>query len=104
MYRDKSADTSTFSNYLKTNLNYKEITHSRAYLDLGIGLSHQWFYLVNFRFGYLLPLEKSRWNINNNKTTLPNSPTIGYNYYFTLTLGFGTIASDEDLRRHYDRH
>lgn len=59
--------------------------------------------LVNFRFGYLVPLEKVRWNIDNNQTTLTNSPTINYNYYFTLILGLGNIASDKDLRQHYNR-
>jgi hypothetical protein len=104
LYREKAADTTSFGNYLQKDLKYKEITNSRAHLDLGIGLSHQWFYLLNFRFGYLLPLEKVRWNINNNKTTLPNSPTVTYKYYFTLTLGLGNIASDNDVRRHYKRH
>jgi hypothetical protein len=103
LYKEKVPSPTTLGNYLQTNLNSKEVTNSRAHLDLGIGISHQWFYLVNFRFGYLVPLEKVRWNIDNNQTTLTNSPTISYNYYFTLTLGLGTIASDNDLRRHYNR-
>lgn len=103
LYREKLPNPTTMGNYLQTNLNHKEITNSRAHLDLGIGISHQWFYLVNFRFGYLVPLEKVRWNINNNQTTLANSPSINYNYYFTLTLGLGAIASDRDSRRHYNR-
>ena len=102
-YREKEPNPTTLGNYLQTNLNYKEITNSRGHLDLGIGISHQWFYLVNFRFGYLVPLEKVRWNIDNNQTTLTNSPTINYNYYFTLTLGLGNIASDTDLRQHDER-
>ncbi|HRP90209.1 MAG TPA: hypothetical protein PKX92_09225 [Edaphocola sp.] len=103
LYREKKPNPTTLGNYLQTNLNYKEVTNSRAHLDLGIGISHQWFYLVNFRFGYLVPLEKARWNIDNNKTTLANSPNINYNYYFTFTLGLGNIASDNDLRQHYNR-
>jgi hypothetical protein len=103
LYREKVPNPTTLGNYLQTNLNYKEVTNSRAHLDLGIGISHQWFYLVNFRFGYLVPLEKVRWNIDNNQTTLTNSPTVNYNYYFTLTLGLGNISSDNDLRRHYNR-
>jgi hypothetical protein len=103
LYREKASDTTSFGNYLKANLNYKEVTNSRAHLDLGLGLSHQWFYLINFRFGYLVPIEKVHWNINNNKTHLPSSPTINYNYYFTLTIGLGNIASENDLRRHYNR-
>lgn len=103
LYREKVPNPTTLGNYLQTNLNYKEVTNSRAHLDLGIGISHQWVYLVNFRFGYLVPLEKARWNIDNNQTILTNSPSVNYNYYFTLTLGLGNIASDNDLRRHYNR-
>jgi hypothetical protein len=104
LYREKVPNPTTLANYLQTNLNHKEITNSRAHLDLGIGISHQWFYLVNFRFGYLVPLEKVRWNINDNKTTLTNSPAINYNYYFTLTLGLGNIVSDSDVRQHHALH
>ncbi|MBK8442239.1 MAG: hypothetical protein IPL35_01990 [Sphingobacteriales bacterium] len=103
LYREKVPNPTTLGKYLQTTLNYKEVTNSRAHLDLGIGISHQWFYLVNFRFGYLVPLEKSKWNIDNNQTTLTNSPNSNYSYYFTLTLGLGNIASDKDLRRHYNR-
>ena len=103
-YRDRLPDETSFDNYFKTDLKYKEITNSRGHLDLGVGFSHQWFYLINFRFGYLLPLEKIRWNMNNNQTTLSNSPTINYNYYFSLTIGFGSIVSDNDLRRRYGRN
>lgn len=102
LYRDKVPNPTTIGNYLQTNLNHKEITNSRGHLDLGIGISHQWFYLINFRFGYLVPIEKVRWNIDNNQTPLTNSPTINYRYYFTLTLGLGNIASDQDLRRHQE--
>jgi hypothetical protein len=104
LYKQKEPNPSTLGNYLQTNLNYKEVTNSRAHLDLGIGLSHQWFYLVNFRLGYLVPLEKVRWKIANNQTNLTNAPSINYNYYFTLSLGLGNIASDRDLRQHYTKH
>ena len=103
-YRDRLLDETSFDNYFKTDLKYKEITNSRGHLDLGVGFSHQWFYLINFRFGYLLPLEKIRWNMNNNQTTLSNSPTINYNYYFSLTMGLGSIVSDNDLRRKYGKN
>ena len=103
-YRDKLPDETSFDNYFKSDLKYKEITNSRGHLDLGVGFSHQRFYLINFRFGYLLPLEKVRWNINNNETTLSNSPTINYNCYFSLTIGLGSIESDNDLRRRYGRN
>ena len=102
-YREILLDETSFDNYFKTELKYKEITNSRGHLDMGIGFSHQWFYLINFRFGYLLPLEKVRWDMNNNKTILSNSPTINYNYYFSLTIGLGNIVSDNDIRRRYNR-
>ena len=104
LYREKLPDETSFDNYFSTDLKYKEITNSRAHLDLGIGFAHHWFYLINFRFGYLLPLEKVRWNMNNNQVTLSDSPTINYNYYFSLTIGFGSIYSDNDLRRRYNRN
>jgi hypothetical protein len=104
LYRDKISNETSFNNYLNTTLEYKEITNSRANLDLGFGVSYQWFFLINFRTGYLLPLEKASWNINNNQDELSNSPTLSYNYYFTLTIGLGNIVSDDELRRHYNRN
>lgn len=96
LYKEKIPDPGTFVNYLQANLKHMEITNSRAHLDLGVGLAHHWFYLVNFRFGYLVPLEKVRWNINNNQTPLANAPAISYPYYFSLSIGFGTMVSDKD--------
>lgn len=101
LYREKVLNETSFKNYLNSTLEYKEITNSRANLDLGLGLSYQSFFLLNFRAGYLLPLEEARWNINNNQDKLSNAPTLNYNYYFTLTIGLGNIASDNELRRHY---
>ncbi|WP_426061714.1 hypothetical protein [Hymenobacter sp. B1770] len=103
LYREKLPDDTALRDYLNTPLQYKEITNSRAHLDLGIGLSHQWFYLVNFRAGYLLPLEAARWNMSGNKTPLAASPGISYPYYFSLTLGLGNITSTKQLERHFNR-
>ncbi|MGV3539212.1 MAG: hypothetical protein ACO1OQ_05340 [Rufibacter sp.] len=94
LYREKILGDATFEDYIKTDLQYKEITNSRAHLDLGVGFSHQAFYLINLRAGYLVPLEKARWNINNNDTTLPGSPGVHYQFYFTLTLGAGYLGYD----------
>ena len=101
LYREKISNGTSFDNYFNTTLGYKEITNSRANLDLGFGASYQWFFLINFRAGYLIPLEKVRWNINNNQDELTNSPTLSYNYYFTLTIGLGGIVSDHALRNRY---
>ncbi|WP_207434434.1 hypothetical protein [Sabulibacter ruber] len=101
LYREKLPDETSMEQYLETDLRYKEITNSRGHLDLGFGVSHQSFYLVNCRIGYLLPLEKVRWNMNNNQTTLGDSPAIRYTYYFTLTLGIGTIVSERQARQHF---
>ena len=103
LYRDKVENETNFNDYFNTTLNYKEITNSRANLDLGIGASFQSFFLINLRTGFLLPLEEARWNINNNQDKLKKSPTLSYNYYFTLIIGLGRIASDNDMRRHYNR-
>ncbi len=99
LYREKMPNPTTLGSYLQKNLNYKEVSNSRAHLDLGIGISHQRIHLVNFRFGYLVPLEKVRWNMDNNQTILSNSPSVNYNYYFSLIFGIGSIASDNDMRR-----
>jgi len=104
LYREKIPNETSFNNYFNTTLEYKEITNSRANLDLGFGFSYQWFFLVNFRTGYLLPLEEARWNINNNQDKLASAPTLSINYYFTLTIGLGNIASDDEFRRHYNRN
>ena len=103
LYRERATDTTSFAGYLQSSLKYKEITTSRAYLDVGLGISHQWFYLVNFRAGYLLPLERASWSINNSKTTLPNSPAVNYRYYFSLTVGLGSIGSARDVANRYNR-
>lgn len=104
LYRDKIPSSVAFGNYFQTSLAYKNITNSRAHLDLGTGLSFQWFYLINLRGGYLLPLEKVTWKINNNKTSLATPPSIRYRYYFTLAFGLGNIVSDDEVRRQRRRH
>ncbi|MCL2327172.1 MAG: hypothetical protein FWC39_01530 [Bacteroidetes bacterium] len=98
LYKDIIPDEAFFSQYFGTNLQYKEISNSRGHLDLGIGFSHQWFYLINFRAGYLLPLEKVQWTINNGKTALSKSPTIDYQYYFSLRIGLGYIEGNRKKR------
>jgi hypothetical protein len=77
----------------------KEISNSRAHLDVGIGFSHQLFYLLNIRFGYLMPLNKSRWKIDNNKVNLENSPGVRYRSYISITLGLGNMVSERDIIR-----
>jgi hypothetical protein len=59
---------------------------------------------MNVPVGYLLPLEEAQWSINNSQDNLSNSPTLNYNYYFTLTVGLGTIFSDDEYRMHYSRN
>ena len=59
--------------------------------------------MVHFRVGFLLPLEKGKWTINNLKQELTGTPKLNYNYYFTLTLGFGMVTSDKALRNRFDR-
>jgi len=102
LYRDKFSGETSFNDYFNTTLEYKEITHSRANLDFGIGFSFHSFFLVNFKLGYLLPLEEVRWNINNNQDKLSRSPSLSYNYYFTLTIGLGNIADENEMRRRYN--
>lgn len=103
LYRSNVENPATFQSYFQTTLEYKEITNSRMNFDLGLGFSVNSFLLFNVRGGYLLPLEKSRWKINNNKDEIENSPTLKYNYYINITLGIGSIISDEAMRRRYNR-
>lgn len=103
MYRSMTSTSSVnFSNYLSTSRDYKEFYNTRGNLDLGIGFSYQWFFLVNFRAGYLIPLENSSWKETGNNTQLIGAPMIGYNYYFTITFGLGGVYSEDELRRHYN--
>jgi hypothetical protein len=103
LYREKISDEISMNDYLKMDLTYKEFTNSRAHLDIGTGISFQWFFLINCRFGYLLPLERIRWEMNNSQTKLINAPKINYNYYFTITLGIGGIATHSQLINYYSR-
>jgi hypothetical protein len=98
LYREKLEEAASLEDYLHTDLNYKEISNSIAHLDLGFGLSTQWMYLVNARVGYLVPLEKSRWTINNG-VNLPHAPGAQYKFYFSLNIGLGGIYSNEEARR-----
>jgi hypothetical protein len=99
LYRDKTAEELTFEQYFQSGLTYREMAYSRFNLDVGLGFSTQWFYLINFRAGYLLPLEGARWKINNNQVLLQNSPALQYNYYFTITLGLGNISGKRNTIR-----
>lgn len=101
VFKEKVANPSSFANYLQSNLNHKEVTNSRGHLDLGLGVSLHSFYLVNLRFGYLLPIEPIRWQIDNNQTTLTSVPQIRYAYYFSLSLGIGNVASERDYQRRH---
>lgn len=100
LYREKISSTSSFNDYFNTELEYKEITNSRTNIDLGIGFSYQWFFLVNFRAGYLLPVGETGWKINNTDY-LSGSPSLRHDFYFTLTVGLGNIFSDQELREAY---
>lgn len=99
LYRDKLTGELSFSDYFNTTAEYKEMTYSRSNFDFGFGVSFQRFFLINLRAGYLLPFDSSAWKINNAKAKLNNSPSITYNYYFTLTLGLGGIVDDNKARR-----
>lgn len=103
-YREtQSNDEISFDEYFDSDLEYKEITHSRMNLDLGVGFSYQWFFLINLRAGYLFPIEEEKWKINNNQTQLNNTTSLDYNYYFTLTIGLGGVYSNQEVRKHFDR-
>ncbi|MCP2045272.1 hypothetical protein [Pontibacter sp. HSC-36F09] len=100
LYREKLDETTDLEDYLENDLQYKEIHNSRAHLDLGFGFARQSFYLINARVGYLVPLEKSRWTIND-YLHLSAAPGTRYRFYFSLNIGFGAIFTEDDVRRRY---
>jgi hypothetical protein len=97
LYRQKAKDSLTFNTYLRDSFDYKEIYNSKGHLDLGLGLSIQRFYLINLRFGYLLPLETTRWYAVDSDAPLKNSPGIRYQFYFILNLGLGDMFNDRPM-------
>ncbi|MEJ8756082.1 hypothetical protein WG947_03680 [Pontibacter sp. H259] len=102
LYREKVPAEIPFEDYLEQDLKYLELNQSRAHLDLGLGISAQWFYLVNARAGYLVPFEKYKWTINNADTDLTGSPGMKYKSYFSLTFGLGSLFTN-DMERNHNR-
>ncbi|MFT2011157.1 hypothetical protein ACMA1I_20980 [Pontibacter sp. 13R65] len=98
LYQEKPQEVWSFEDYLKANTNSKEITNSQANLDLGLGWSFQTFYLLNLKAGYLVPLEKQTWKINNNKDLLRHSPQVNYKFYFTVSIGLGNITQEKQKK------
>jgi hypothetical protein len=87
----------TFGQYLQTNLDHKQINNQVPHLDLGLGISYNWFFMVNARAGFLVPLDDATWQMNGGKVRLEESPGIRYQYYISLTLGLGTIYSEREM-------
>lgn len=104
LYREQAQKDISFGEYFQSDLQYKEANYSTGNLDLGVGASFQWFFLVNFRAGYLLSFKQSDWDVNYSQNNLSNSPSPNCKYYFNLTIGLGMIASDKEVRRHFERH
>jgi hypothetical protein len=102
LYQDKNTEGISFDGYFNSTFEYKEINYSRANLDLGLGFSYQWFFLLSFKAGYLLPLESAEWDISNGQYDLKNSPNVIYDYYFAFTIGLGNIFSDKEIGEHYE--
>ncbi len=99
-YREKPPKNVSFDDYLQTDLKYKHLYNSRAHLDLGFGVSYQTIALVNARFGYLVPIEKSRW-YTHEEVEVRNAPGTNYRFYFSLNLGLGAIYSERGISRRY---
>ena len=97
-FKETIAENASFLDYLNKKTAYKEFSQSQTYIDLGIGFSHQWFYLINFRVGHLFPVGKTEF-FNENKIELSNFPAMKYNFYINLTIGLGAIADKNEVRR-----
>lgn len=90
--RDRVDDTLSFNQYFQTPLQYKEASNTQIHFDAGLGVSHQWFYLVGFRAGYLIPIRRYPWEVDG--AALDGAPRVNYNLYFMLTLGLGRVDSE----------
>jgi hypothetical protein len=83
---------SSFTNYLQTPLDHKELSCSVPHLDLGLGFSIQHTIdKLDVRFGYLIPLDDNRWRLNNGKNGVEGAPETRYQYYLSIGLGVGAI-------------
>ncbi|TXK48054.1 hypothetical protein FVR03_08465 [Pontibacter qinzhouensis] len=98
LYQEKPQEIWTFEDYLKSTTDTKEFTTSVANLDLGLGWSFQTFYLLNLKAGYLVPLEKQNWKINNNQDLLRQSPLVTNRFYFVLSIGLGNINQEKQKK------
>lgn len=96
---EKAINPGAFDSHFQNNPDNKKLTNTRAHLDLGIGIARQRFCMLSARLGYLLPLEKVKWKRNDFQTTQAGSPTINYQYYLTLAIGFGRMTGDKVPKR-----
>ncbi|MFN8207998.1 MAG: hypothetical protein U0T82_11405 [Bacteroidales bacterium] len=96
LYQHYLTHTTSFTNYFNSSLDYKEIYHSRANLDLGLGLSYYNLLLINFRAGYLMPLNNGSFSLRNKYYNhLSGSPPVNYRFYFSVAFGYGKVTTDK---------
>lgn len=98
-YLEKSSDEIELGDYLKTELDYKKLTHRGYNLDLGIGFSIQKSLLLGFRAGVLVPLGADNWKINSTDDVVDGTPKHSNSYYFSLSIGIGSISKFKNRKR-----
>lgn len=97
IYKEKIPDGTSFQNFLVIPNSFKELNYTRANLDLGFGMAFQKIFYFNIKGGYLLPLQKPKWTVNNTQDALSNSPALDYPFYFTFTVGLGGVEKEEEF-------
>lgn len=97
-YKEKPQEIWSFEDYVQANTNSKEFTKTMPNLDLGLGWSFQTFYLLNVRAGYLVPLKKEQWSINNSTDPLRHTPAVTNRFYFVLSIGLGNIKQERQKK------
>lgn len=92
-YNQAVPEGTNFGTYLTTRLDHKELSRSVTHLDMGLGFSHQRFYFIGIRAGYLLPVYNNTWKTAYNKVILSNGPTIAHQGYISIIIGIGSLSS-----------
>lgn len=95
VFNEKVTTTPSVAGYLTTPLDHKELRNTLGHIDLGMGFSYQKNFQIGLRAGYLLPIENVKWRTNNGKVQLSGSPDLSYSAYIMLSLGIGTIISED---------
>lgn len=84
----------SFNNYVNTNYDHKELRNNLLHADFGLSFSHQQFYYLGIRAGYLVPLHNLKWGTADKAAfKIENVPDIKYMGYISVSIGIGYLSS-----------